>query len=185
MNWSSPLGLCRGCTLILAASDGHTEVTKALVTAGANLDVQDKDGSTALILAASDGHTEVTRALVSCGAQLNIRDKDGDTALICDVTYGQPHTADVIVSSARPGTLDINAVNSDGWTAVTRARNLGYHPLAEKMILYGARREMDRQPEEMGHAVTSSNRSSNLDNWQKATQAVKVGMNIGDILGQL
>jgi hypothetical protein len=81
--------------------------------------------------------------------------------------------------------LDIDAVNSEGWTAVTWARNKGYHPLAEKMILYGARREMDRQPEEMGHAVTSSNRSSNLDNWQKTTQAIKVGMNIGDILGQL
>ena len=164
----------------LPPGGGHTEIAKALVTAGANLDVQDKDGSTALILAASDGHTEVTRALVSCGAQLNIRDKDGDTALICAVACSQPHTADVIVSSARPGTLDIDAVNSEGWTAVTRARNLGYHPLAEKMILYGARREMDRQPEEMGHA-----QSSNLNNWQETTQAIKVGMNIGDILGQL
>ena len=166
--------------LIFAACWGHTEIAKALVSAGANLDVQDKDGNTALILAASNGHTEVTRALVSCGAQLNIRDKDGDTALICAVACSQPHTADVIVSSARPGTLDIDAVNSEGWTAVTRARNLGYHPLAEKMILYGARREMDRQPEEMGHA-----QSSNLNNWQETTQAIKVGMNIGDILGQL
>ncbi len=171
---------CGLSALAYAALTGNLIGVTEILSHKPRIDLQDKDGNTALLCAASDGHTEVTRALVSCGAQLNIRDKDGDTALICAVACSQPHTADVIVSSARPGTLDIDAVNSEGWTAVTWARNLGYHPLAEKMILYGARREMDRQPEEMGHA-----QSSNLNNWQETTQAIKVGMNIGDILGQL
>ena len=168
--------------LILAASGGHTEIAKALVGAGANLDVQNEYGNTALILAASNGHTEVTRMLVACGAQLNIRDNDGDTALICAVDCSQPHTADVIVSSARPGTLDIDAVDKEGWTAVTLARNKGYHPLAEKLILYGARREMDQPPEEMGHAQESS---SSLDNWKRGVGAFKVGFDLGDILSRL
>ena len=117
--------------------------------------------------------------LVACGAQLNIRDNDGDTALICAVDCSQPHTADVIVSSARPGTLDIDAVNKEGWTAVTWARNKGYHPLAEKLILYGARREMDRPPEEMEES------SSSLNNWERGTNAVKIALNVRDILSQL
>ncbi len=176
----------RDTALMCAAWLGHTEIAKALVTAGANLDVQDNDdGSTALMCAASNGHTEVTNALVSCGAQLNIRDKNGDTALICAVVCSQPHTADVIVSSARPGTLDIDAVNSEGWTAVTKARNRGYHPLAEKLIMYGARREMDRQPEASLRAPSGHAQSSNLDNWRMGTNAVKVALNVRDILEQL
>jgi hypothetical protein len=51
--------------------------------------------------------------------------------------------------------------------------------------MYGARREMDRQPEASLRAPSGHAQSSNLDNWHMGTNAVKVALNVRDILEQL
>lgn len=50
---------------MLAASHGQFVTCKLLIEAGAGLNVQDKDGSTALMCAAEHGHTEIVRLLLS------------------------------------------------------------------------------------------------------------------------
>ena len=67
--------------LIFAAMDNNTELGLDLISAGANLDLQDKDGDTALIFAAQENNTELGLALISGGANLDLQNNDGATAL--------------------------------------------------------------------------------------------------------
>ena len=67
--------------LITAAALGKTEATKILVDAGADLNYQNADGSTALHTAAVFGYTEIANLLIDAGTDLSILNNDGSTAL--------------------------------------------------------------------------------------------------------
>ena len=67
--------------LMMAALFGRTEVAKALIEAGAKLDLKKNDGSTALMNAAFFCHTELVQALLDKGADKNIRNNIGSTPL--------------------------------------------------------------------------------------------------------
>jgi ankyrin repeat protein len=54
--------------LILSAIRGHTEITKLLIDAGADLNLQDQCKYSALIWSASRGHTEIAKLLKDAGA---------------------------------------------------------------------------------------------------------------------
>ncbi|KAJ9444016.1 Leucine-rich repeat serine/threonine-protein kinase 1 [Diplonema papillatum] len=56
--------------LHIASENGHSEVVKELIAAGAKVDVQDNDGDTALYLARSSGHSEVVTQLIAAGANV-------------------------------------------------------------------------------------------------------------------
>jgi len=55
--------------LLEAAYKGLTEVAKALIAAGADVNQADNDGWTPLHWAAGEGHTEVAEALIAAGAK--------------------------------------------------------------------------------------------------------------------
>lgn len=67
--------------LITAATFGQTEVARALIEAGADVDLRNNDGSTALITAALFCRTEIVEALLAAGADKSIRNNAGSTAL--------------------------------------------------------------------------------------------------------
>ena len=67
--------------LITAASFGKTEVAKALIKGGADLNLKNNDGSTALITAAFFCHTEIVEALLKHNADQSIANNRGSTAL--------------------------------------------------------------------------------------------------------
>jgi ankyrin repeat protein len=58
-----------------AAKQGHLECMKLLLAHGVDVNVQDKEGSTALIEAASKGQAEAIRFLLQHGANLELRTK--------------------------------------------------------------------------------------------------------------
>ena len=45
--------------LMLAVSHGRADMVKMLLDAGASVNIQDEDGSTALMCASEHGHTEI------------------------------------------------------------------------------------------------------------------------------
>jgi len=67
--------------LMIAALFGRTEAAKALIEAGADLDLQKNDGSTALMNAAFFCHPEIVQALLDKGADKSITNNTGSTAL--------------------------------------------------------------------------------------------------------
>jgi ankyrin repeat protein len=50
---------------MLAVSHGRLEMVRLLVEAGADMNIQDEDGSTALMCAAEHGHTEIVKHLLN------------------------------------------------------------------------------------------------------------------------
>ena len=67
--------------LITAAVFGKTEVAKALIEAGADVNSRNNDGSTSLYCAAFFCRTEIVEALLDKGADKSIRNNFGSTAL--------------------------------------------------------------------------------------------------------
>ena len=67
--------------LIAAAGMGQAEAVKMLIEAKADLNLQDKDGSTALHTAAFLCHPEIVEALLKGGADKAIKTNTGATAL--------------------------------------------------------------------------------------------------------
>jgi len=77
--------------LMLAASHGHTEVVRVMITAGAQLDMVDKYGDTALILAATNDHADIVHSLIDAKASTAIVNKAGKTLL--DVALARENNA--------------------------------------------------------------------------------------------
>jgi hypothetical protein len=67
--------------LFIAAQDGHVEVVRALLAAGAAVDRAGFWGATPLCVAAARGRVEVVRALLEAGADPLAADDDGRTPL--------------------------------------------------------------------------------------------------------
>jgi hypothetical protein len=79
LNAGDPVG---GSTpLIVAATFGRTDVARALIDTGADVNRQNNEGSTALLTAALFCRTEIVEALLAAGADKTIRNNAGSTPL--------------------------------------------------------------------------------------------------------
>ena len=64
-----------------AAFNGHTAVVRALVSAGADVNLQQNDGFSPLNAASQEGHTDCVKLLIEHGAEVDTRSKRGLTPL--------------------------------------------------------------------------------------------------------
>lgn len=71
-----------------AAQNGHVEVIRTLVEAGAEADAEDRDGDRAAHHAAFGDEPAALRALASAGADLNARNRRRQTPLHIAVNKG-------------------------------------------------------------------------------------------------
>jgi ankyrin repeat protein len=92
---------------MMAAREGSIEGVRALAESGANLNVQDPEGTTALIVAIINGHYDVAQVLVEKGADLNLADIKGMTPLYAAVdmhtipnTFGRPDPPPMVIAGA-------------------------------------------------------------------------------------
>ena len=74
---------CEETALMLACINGHEDAVKALVAAGASLDLRDKNGYTALMTASFSAQPLVVWQLLQAGADRSVRSyrEGGSTAL--------------------------------------------------------------------------------------------------------
>ncbi|MBY0352909.1 ankyrin repeat domain-containing protein [Candidatus Babeliales bacterium] len=152
--------------LHLAAQHGHAACVQALITAGANMNLA-CNGLTPLSLAARYGHIECVNRLIECGANVNLA-YNGSTALSIALEHGQTACAeriraaggtisiatqqrltDQLITAARTNNLvrlqelisagaDINAPNSNGWTALYVAAEHGQTAYVNRLIELGS-----------------------------------------------
>lgn len=68
--------------LMWASSEGHLEIVRALLAAGADVNAERRDGLTALIFASTNGYFEIVQDLLTAGADVNARTRQfSNTAL--------------------------------------------------------------------------------------------------------
>ena len=137
--------------LHMAAQEGHTEIVKALLAAGAEVNAKDKDGRTArnagaevtakedqgawtaLHWAVQGGHTETVKALLADGAAVNAKyDLLGWRALDLAAQSGYTEIVKALLASGAA----VNAKDDGGWTALHLAALTG-HPETVKALLAG------------------------------------------------
>ena len=87
-----------------ASAMGRTEAVKALIAAGASLEVVDKKRRTPLHLAAEHGHAEVIKALLAAGASVEPLDEDQRDPLTT-ATHAGHSAARRALRAARDGGL--------------------------------------------------------------------------------
>ena len=122
---------------------------KLLVAAGAQLETKDEEGRTALLKAASKGEAGVANALIASGANVNATDNKGSHALLHAFdNQNLAHGDDRATLPARrlevarmlllAKSLDVNAQNNDGETALMRAVRLKNVELTRALLTRGA-----------------------------------------------
>ncbi|CAE7236447.1 ankrd29 [Symbiodinium sp. CCMP2592] len=108
----------KGLTALMwAARKADVEIVKAILLAGANVNLQSHYGKTALMFAAQYNEPEVVEAVLKHKPELNLQNKDGWTALIFAARFGKPEALEAILRR-KP---DLDLQERTGATALFRA----------------------------------------------------------------
>ncbi|CAE7828991.1 unnamed protein product [Symbiodinium sp. CCMP2456] len=111
-------------SLMMAAAEGHAEILRLLLDAGAKKDLKDFRGRTALHMAVFEGHTETVRLLVDAGADKDLRDDCGRTALILAARMARTEILSLLVNAgAEKNFRDSSGMTALMYAAAARAEN--------------------------------------------------------------
>ena len=106
-----------GGTQFFAVGDRNdwdkTELVKALINAGANVDVRDEHGNTLLHeIVFYPFDSECAKILIDAGVDINAKNNSGRTALHSAASHGHPKQVSMLINAG----ADVNARNNDGKT---------------------------------------------------------------------
>ncbi|XP_065910855.1 uncharacterized protein [Dysidea avara] len=122
--------------LMCAAHGGCTGVASDLLNTGSiDINAVNKYGRSALNIAIRDGNEELAGALITAGTDIKITDNDGNTMLMCAARGGCTEVASDLLNT---GSIDINAVNKDGQSALSIVLCWRNEELAGALITAGA-----------------------------------------------
>jgi ankyrin repeat protein len=118
-----------------ATRDGDREQIRALIDAGADLDVQGDNGETPLIAAIIEGHELVATLLIDRGADIQARNKGGFTPLHAAAYVNAVEIAEQLLSRG----ADVkDQMNKAGVTPLSVASEEGHPGLVKVLIDHGA-----------------------------------------------
>lgn len=125
--------------LMVAVRCGNTEIVKALINAGADIEV-DINGYSALKVAAIYGYTEITKVLIEAGADLSSSNSsDGITPLMHAVQNDKTEIVNILIEAG----VDVNETNDDRHTALKIAAMCGNTEIVKALIAAGANINME------------------------------------------
>jgi len=109
--------------LLMAATEGHEQIARALCAAHADVNLTDQHGSTALMEAARCGADGIIQLLADGQANITARDKHGRDALTlaCQSPRAQSDTVRLLLALG----ADAKAAGSDGRSALDHATAAG------------------------------------------------------------
>ena len=119
--------------LMKAADNGHDQIVRELIRAGADVNGKDNDKRTALHKASWRGHSSVIKTLAEAGANLNVQDEWGMTPLMKAADWGR---ANVVVELIRAG-ADVSVVSSCEWWSVAAGSSALHFAVAMNRIECG------------------------------------------------
>ena len=120
--------------LLNAVKRGDEPGVLAALSEGADVNVVDKNGSTALMWAANNGHEACVRILLENGADVNAVNKDGQTALMYAANEGHEACVRTLLENG----ADVNVVDSIGRTVLMYAANEGHEACVRILLENGA-----------------------------------------------
>jgi cytohesin len=126
------IGALRDVTLLhLAAYGGSGEIVQTLLSAGAEIDACDANGSTPLHTAANAGKSEVVKLLLDAGANPEAREsQQGMRPIHFAALMGH----DAVIAALLEANTDKNAVDGEGSSALMYAAD-GDHTVVVRRLL--------------------------------------------------
>ncbi|XP_055543762.1 uncharacterized protein LOC129729275 [Wyeomyia smithii] len=122
--------------LLVAFEFGHSDAVDALIERDKNINAADSEGWTALHYVAIQGKVETIKKLLTTGANVDATTKNGDTPLIVAV---KSRCSDaLLIDALLERDKNINATNSEGWTALHYAAEQGKVETIKKLLTTGA-----------------------------------------------
>ncbi len=115
--------------LMYAAKDGHADIVRELLAAGAKLNAKDNDGDTALMYAAIDNRAEIVKDLLMAGADVNAKNNNGTTPLIAASLRGRAEPVRALLAAG----ADPQVKDSKGKTALMYAEAEGHTDVVQML----------------------------------------------------
>ena len=139
--------------MIVTSVNGHSEVVKQLHQYGAQVDLQNNNGSTALMGACQNGHSEVVKLLHQYGAQVDLQNNNGSTALMGACQNGHSE----VVKLLHKYGAQVDLQNNDGWTALMATSQNGHSEVVKLLHQYGAQVDLQNNDGWTALIVASQN----------------------------
>ncbi|KAJ8681326.1 hypothetical protein QAD02_017113 [Eretmocerus hayati] len=136
-----------------AAGDGHLDVVKTLVKAGANVNHPTKTNSTPVRAACFDGRLDIVKYLTDHSADIHIANKQNNTCLMIAAYKGHLD----IVSFLLENGADPNEKAQCGETALHFAAECGHCNIIMELLNHGAK--MSKNNKNMTPLITAAERA--------------------------
>lgn len=144
--------------LMYAAKEGNLNLTRFLVLKNANINLQNKDGSTALMFAVNEGHENVVKLLLYNNANTDLQNKDGWTALILAANKGYEGIIKLLLEKK----ANVDLQNNNGWTALMIAVDNRYKNIVKLLLSYGAHTDIRNDEDDSAFEVALENGDLNM-----------------------
>jgi ankyrin repeat protein/L-ascorbate metabolism protein UlaG (beta-lactamase superfamily) len=123
----------RSLPLHHAATNGHIEIARLLLEAGAPVDCGDTDESTPLHNAGLNRHPEMMAFLLENGADVNRRDRNGAYSLSFAASGGDSTCVQMMLDAG----ADLNYWHPQGYTLFHFACSRNLHDLFDRLVAHG------------------------------------------------
>lgn len=129
--------------LMLASKSGHKQVVQTLVSAGASINIQDRNGYTALMIACGEKIYGVVNYLLQSMANPNLQRIDGDTALIIACRNGHSELVKLLLQFNAD--VSVTTENGENALAVSEFKHRNFQDIVEMLSNVGKNAEPAQQ----------------------------------------
>uniref|UniRef100_A0A1X7SZV2 Uncharacterized protein n=1 Tax=Amphimedon queenslandica TaxID=400682 RepID=A0A1X7SZV2_AMPQE len=116
--------------LMLACERGHEDIVHSLLSAGANVNIQDNKGWTALMRASEHNHISIIHVLLQANANPHLKKSNGSNALMIASYYGNYEVVELLISKG----VDYKYQREDGVNAFILACQNGHIQIVELLL---------------------------------------------------
>ena len=120
--------------LMNAAWNGYKEICELLLNAGADVNIINKNNTTALMFAAQNGYEQICEIFLKREAKVNIVNENRWTALMVAAENGYKEIVKQLIAKK----AEINTKDENGWTALMFAAQEGEEEVVKLLLKAGA-----------------------------------------------
>ncbi|XP_041363273.1 ankyrin repeat and KH domain-containing protein 1-like [Gigantopelta aegis] len=152
-------GIKGDCTpLMEAASGGHVDIVRLLISHGADVDAQSSAGNTPLHYAACGGFTEVVQEIIKANARVEVHNENGHTPLMEAASAGHVEVARILLDNGAGINTHSNEFKE---SALTLACYKGHLEMVKFLLEAGA--DQEHKTDEMHTALMEASMDGHVE----------------------